>query len=90
MDARNGAAYAADAEFTYVPNTYYVISLGLDLTAHTYSVTIWPDGSSGPFVELAHDYAFRTEQAGITNVDHVAQFVDGTPGSLNTCATQAL
>jgi hypothetical protein len=91
MDARNGGAYAADAELTYVPNTYYIISMALDLTRHTYSVSVRPAADqSGVGTELAHDYAFRTEQAGSTNVDHVAQFVDGTPGSLNTCAMQAL
>jgi len=90
MDVRNGSTYAADAEFTYAPNTYYTITIDLDLTAHTYSVSIWRDDATGTFVQLAHGYAFRTEQAGITNVDHVAQFVDGTAGSLNTCATQAL
>jgi hypothetical protein len=39
---------------------------------------------------LAREYAFRTEQTGVANVDHVSQFVDGTPGTLNTCATRAL
>jgi len=59
MDVRNGGDYAADAELTYVPNTYYVISMDLDLTARTYSVTVERADGSG-FTELAHDYAFRT------------------------------
>ena len=89
MDARNGAAYAADAELTYVPNTYYVISMDLDLTRSTYSVTVNQAGQN-VYTQLAHDYAFRTEQTGVPDVDHVGQFVDGTPGALNTCAMRAL
>jgi hypothetical protein len=89
MDVRNGAAYAADAELTYVPNTYYAISMDLDLTRSTYSVTVTQAGQN-VFTNLARDYAFRTEQAGVANVDHVGQVVDGTPGTLNTCAMRAL
>jgi hypothetical protein len=88
LDARNGGAYAADTDLVYSPNTYYSIRLDLDLQRKTYDVTVTARGIGS--VALAHAYAFRTEQAGITDVDHVAQFVDGTPGSLNTCATTTL
>lgn len=89
MDARNGDAYASDAVLVYQPNTYYVVSMDFDLTRGTYSVTV-RDAVNAGTTQLAHDYAFRTEQAGSSDVDHVAQFVDGTPGSLNTCAMRAL
>jgi len=88
LDARSGGAYAADAEIVYEPNTYYSIRVDLDLQRRTYNVSVTSAGIGT--VALAHDYAFRTEQAGITDVDHVGQFVDGTPGSLKTCATTTL
>jgi len=88
MDARRGGAYAADTELIYAPNTYYSIRLELDLQRRTYNVSVTATGTGT--VPLARDYAFRTEQAAITDVDHVAQFVDGTLGALTTCATTTL
>lgn len=57
----------------------------IDLTRATYSVDITQPGQ-GSRVALATDYAFRTEQQGVSSLDHLAQFVDGTPGELNGCA----
>jgi hypothetical protein len=88
MDARNGAAYAADVEFKYGPGTYYRITLDIDLTRKTYSVYVTPWGEFST-TRLARDYAFRSEQAGVANLDHLGQFVDGTAGSANTCALVA-
>ena len=35
---------------------------------------------------VAHDYAFRSEQAGVTTLDHLGQYVDGDSGFVNACA----
>ena len=88
MDVRNGAAYEADVEFRYGPGTYYRITLDVDLTRRTYSVYVNPWGEVGTTL-LARDYAFRSEQAGVERLDHLGQFVDGTPGNANTCALVA-
>lgn len=85
IDARNGSDYAADVDLTYSPNSYYAIEMLIDLTRGTYSVDI-AQPEQGSRVALANDYAFRTEQQGVTSLDHLAQFVDGTPGELNSCA----
>lgn len=87
FDARNGSAYAADADVRYLAGVYYRVTLDLDLAQSTYSVLITPpDGNS---VVLAHDYAFRTEQLGVASLDHLGQFVDGTAGTVHTCALVA-
>jgi len=83
IDVRNGAAYAADVELSYSPNSYYAIEMLIDLSRGTYSVNVTSQSSR---VALATNYAFRTEQRGVTSLDHLAQFVDGTPGELNSCA----
>jgi hypothetical protein len=41
---------------------------------------------AAPGCEEAHDYLFRSEQAGVTSLDHLGQYVDGTPGSVQVCS----
>lgn len=84
FDARNGGAYAADSQLGYVLGVYYRITLELDLALSTYSVSITPPGQNA--VMLARDYAFRSEQIGVASLDHLGQFVDGTPGTAHSCA----
>jgi hypothetical protein len=83
FDARNGNVYAADARLDYAPGSFYRVTLDLDLSRGSYSVSITPP-SQIP-ITIARDYAFRTEQSGLASVDHLSQFVDGTPGSVQTC-----
>jgi hypothetical protein len=84
LDARNGSTYAADTTFSYSAGSYYQIAMDLDLLQHTYSVSVAPWGQSA--VSLAHDCAFRTEQANVTTLDHLGQYVDGDSGFVDACA----
>jgi hypothetical protein len=84
FDARNGGVYAADSALPYAPGVAYHIALDIDRARAIYSVSVSSAGQTP--VVLAHDYAFRTEQAQVPSLDHLAQFVDGTPGTLSVCA----
>lgn len=88
LDARNGAAYAADTVFSYADTTSYHITLDIDAARGRYSVyvkdsTLPPDA---PATSLAHDYAFRSEQAATSSFDHVGQLVDADAGTLYVCS----
>lgn len=61
--ARNGGVYKADNTLTYAPNTWYHISGTANILTHTYSVAV--NGAV-----LASNYAFRTEQAGATQLSN--------------------
>jgi len=84
LDARNGSTYAASVGFTYAPHVYYHLNLDIDLGASRYTVTVASPNQNA--VVLARDYAFRTERTGVASLDHLAQFVDGAAGEVNTCA----
>jgi hypothetical protein len=88
FDARNGSAYGAVETVPYVAGAVYRIALDIDTPNHRYSAMVRDANQhiyDSPYVTFARDYAFRTEQAGVAALDHVAQFVDGTPGSLSVC-----
>lgn len=81
LDARDGAAYRADA-FEPYSTAPIAVRMIADLSSHTYSVF---EGGP-PFArELARGYRFRTEQAGVTKLDFLGMIVDGTEGSVTVC-----
>lgn len=83
FEARNGATYAADSNLSYAPDVTYRVALDINIATATYSV-----GISAPYrdpVVIAHDFAFRSEQAHLASLDHLGQFVDATEGTLNVC-----
>jgi len=83
FDARNGTTYAADSNVPYMPGVTYRVALDINVASATYSV-----GIAAPYkdqVVLAHDFAFRTEQAHVSSLDHLGQFIDATDGTLNVC-----
>lgn len=83
MDVRNGGAYTADVDLTWTPGETYRVAFDVDVAAHRYSVTVTPTG--GAPVRIATDYAFRTEQAGVTSLVSLGQFVDSPYGKVQTC-----
>lgn len=87
VDARNGSTYAAQASFSYVPNTYYHVNIELDLARSVYSVRISTPAQLT--VVIAQDYAFRSERSGVPSLDHLAQFVDSSSGEVSSCALVA-
>lgn len=82
IDVRNGGAYAAMVDMPYVPNMSYRIRMVVNMSTKTYTVYVTPAG--GTETLLAQDYAFRTEQQGMTALDHWIVGTDAT-GSLKAC-----
>jgi uncharacterized delta-60 repeat protein len=67
LDARNGSAYQAARSIPYVTGLRYQIRLVVNVSQHTYSVYVTPDG--GEEQTLATNYAFRTEQGTVPRLD---------------------
>lgn len=80
IQARNGGNYASDITISYVPNLMYHFRLLVNVSNHTYSVYVTQNGGDEQL--LAGNYAFRTEQAGVTALNNVGIIVDTTTGSL--------
>jgi hypothetical protein len=83
IDARNGAAYAADNAITYEANVKYTFRLVINIPAHTYSVFVTPEG--GTEQTVGTDFAFRAEQNTVTNLDNWAVTVASATGSNTVC-----
>ncbi len=66
IDVRNGSAYTASASVAYVAGAIYHFKVVVNVTNHTYDVTVTPEGGSP--VVLAQSFAFRTEQAAVTSL----------------------
>lgn len=67
IQARNGAAYDADAVLAYEAGVRYHVRMVVDVTRHTYSVYVTPE--DGSEVVLASNYAFRETQQSVTQLD---------------------
>ncbi len=63
IDARNGGAYAAASSVSYTANTNYAVRMEIDVPSRTYSA--WVNG-----VQIATNYAFRSEQSTVTQLTH--------------------
>lgn len=81
IQARNGGNYAADVTLSYTPNLMYHFRLVVNISSHVYSVYVTPSGGSEQL--LASNYAFRTEQSGVTALSNVGIIVDTSTGSLH-------
>ena len=80
IQVRNGGAYAADITLAYSPGTMYHFRVPVNIASHTYSVYVTASGGGEQL--LAANYAFRTEQAGVTALSSDGIIVDTTTGSL--------
>jgi lysophospholipase L1-like esterase len=78
IDARNGSAFAAASTIPFTAGTSYHFRLVINVTAHTYSAYVTPAGGSE--ILIGSNYAFRTEQAGVTQLDTWNADVNATPG----------
>jgi hypothetical protein len=83
IDARNGSAYAAASTVPYSANTNYKFRVVVNIPAHTYSVYVTPAGGSE--VVVGENFAFRTEQATVSQLNNWGAFTDASSGSLNVC-----
>ncbi len=65
FDVRNGSSYGASSQLAYVAGQVYEVAMTVDTASSTYSVSI-----NG--IPIATDFAFGTEQTGLTKFDHLA------------------
>jgi hypothetical protein len=83
IDARNGAAYAAATAIPYAANTTYHFRLVVNVLARTYSAYVRPAG--GTEKTIGSNYAFRTEQANVTNLNNWGGNINSSNGTLSVC-----
>jgi len=69
--ARNGSVYTTVTSLGYVAGITYHIKFIVYLSTHTYDVYVTPAGGSQ--VTIASGYAFRTEQASVTQLNNCAK-----------------
>jgi hypothetical protein len=86
IDARNGGAYAAASAIPYSANTSYHFRLVINISSHTYSIYVTPAG--GTEKTVGTNYAFRTEQASVSQLNNWGAFVSSATGSLQVCNFQ--
>jgi unsaturated chondroitin disaccharide hydrolase len=77
IDARNGADYDALVTYPYAAGTTCEFTVVVNVAARTYSVDVRPVG--GSFTRIATNWAFRTEQNGISDIDYMGWV--SNPGS---------
>jgi len=91
FDARSGSGYTATTALLYRASAYgddpitYVIRMDVDIPSHRYSVWVTPPGGSE--VQIARDFAFRSEQSAMARIDTIAAFVDSPTGYVFFCGT---
>lgn len=80
IDARNGGAYAAATSIPYTAGTTYHFRLVVDVLKHTYSAYV--KAGTGAEQTIGTNYAFRTEQAGVTALSNLGSFAAAGTQSL--------
>lgn len=70
IDARNGGAYAALVDLPYSVGNIYSVLISVNPVAKTYDVTVSVNG--GAAVQIAQNYAFRTEQASLASFNSMS------------------
>ena len=68
IEARYGSLYRSNSSLSYSAGTKYHVKLAIDIPANNYSVNVTPEGGSEQ--TIAYNFPFRTEQTGITKLDH--------------------
>jgi hypothetical protein len=70
FDARNGSSYQATTALAYQAGVTYRVNVTVNLATRRYSATVTAPG--GTPVEIARDFAFRTEQASASTIANLA------------------
>jgi hypothetical protein len=83
IDARNGGAYAAASAIPYSANTTYHFRLVVNVPARTYSAYVTPAGGSE--IAVGENFAFRSEQASVSQLNNYSAYVTGSGASLQVC-----
>jgi len=68
IDARNGGAFAAASTINYAAGVKYHFRAVVTIPTNKYSIYVTPAGQDE--ITIGTNYSFRTEQAGITSIDH--------------------
>jgi hypothetical protein len=68
IDARNGGAFVAASTINYAAGVNYHFRAVVNVPANSYSIYVTPQGE--PELTVGTNFAFRTEQTGITALDH--------------------
>jgi len=93
FDARDGGVYRADETYTYSPGATYRFRFDVDVRTRTYSVWWKHTTFNDNYHPIGRNYAFRTEQAGVTRLTNIASFVNpdtGAHGSVSICNTSVV
>jgi hypothetical protein len=83
IDARNGGAYSAASAIPYAASIHYKFRVVVNVPAHTYSVYVTSEGGTERIV--GENFAFRTEQASVSQLNNLGAFTDASSGSLHIC-----
>jgi len=85
IDARNAGEYLADNVIPYSANVTYTFRMVVNIPAHTYSIYVTPAG--GTEQTVGTDFAFRSDQSTVTNLDHwgVVMTASGAAGTNTVC-----
>lgn len=75
FDVRNGGAFGSITSVPYVPNNRYHIKIAANLGTKMYSVWITPEGGSE--IQIAKDYAFRTDAPSMDDLGQVCLKSEG-------------
>jgi hypothetical protein len=85
IDARNGGSYAAASTIPYSGGVSYHFRFAIDVPAHTYSIFVTPAG--GGELTVGSNFAFRSEQSTVTNLNWWGAEVSSSPaGSMQVCS----
>jgi hypothetical protein len=87
IDVRNGSGWASTATVPYSAGVSYRFVKTVNLSTKRYSVTVTPKG--GSTVQIARDYAFRTEQNTVTKLDRIGYFAATGAHSVTNVSVQA-
>ena len=84
IDARNGGNYTALATVPYGANQTYHFRLAVNVAARRYSIWVRPPGAGEQLLGL--DFAFRSEQSGVTQLNNRVLRVNSSPaGGAQVC-----
>jgi hypothetical protein len=72
IDARNGGSYTANAAVSYTAGTNYHFKMVVHTAQKRYDVYVTPAGGSA--VQLASNYAFRSEQAAVASLNNWGKY----------------
>jgi hypothetical protein len=83
IDARNGGNFDAVQSLSYAAGVSYLVQMEVNVVTRRYSATVTPAG--GQPTRIAYDYAFRTEQNGVSQLANFA-FLTWTGGTQSLTA----